>query len=252
MATESNIMNINDWFYLPIKECQFENTKVYVDNGITYIGNTDNAYWMSNGPYCHYGIQGQRGKYYAAEGKVLCCLGLGLMPLLIAQKPEVTEVVAIEIDINIIKAFEYQDYDMSKITLLNVDMMDIDNVDSFDSILLDVQPTQYEFYEKHKNLLTNKKVVLQGWENKFTEWLSYNKKGVYSYENYLEYSRLNNMPKYSEELVLSFVFDYYAGYHNKVLLDGYPDNWFEAIKNINIPIDKNIVNGLRKVQELRK
>lgn len=244
--------NMENWFYIPYKLGQWGSTKIYEDSGMTFIGNPYNEYWMSNGPYCQYGVQGQRSMYYSAHGKVLCCLGMGLLPLMMALKPEVTEVVAIEIDKDIIDAFNAQGFDTSKLTIRHQDMMFVDDLETYDCIFMDAAPVQYEFFEKNKDKFKGKSVILQGWESEYIAWLGNYKFGIPSLENYLEYAEIFCMPKFSEEELNDYLFTYYAKVQKADReARGKLQKWSVTMEQANAPIDSNLVSALIEIHNRR-
>jgi hypothetical protein len=72
-----------------------------------------------------------------ATGRVLVTgLGLGLVALLVANKPEVTSVTVVENNDSVIKLFLMQGFDLTKINIVQQDVLSYTD-DTFDSILLD-------------------------------------------------------------------------------------------------------------------
>ena len=122
------------WHYIPYKEGTWGTTKIFKQDGITFLGNDVSDYWFSNGFYAELGIQGQRFMWHSAKGNVLCCLGMGILPMLCALKPEVTSVTAIEIDKNVIDAFNEQGFNTDKIEIINsnevIESFDFDEIES--------------------------------------------------------------------------------------------------------------------------
>lgn len=243
---------MDNWFYLPYKLGQWGNTKIYEDSGMTFIGNPYNEYWMSNGPYCQYGVHGQRSMYYSAHGKVLCCLGMGLLPLMMALKPEVTEVVAIEVDEDIIAAFNAQGFDTSKITVQHQDMMFVENVEDYDCVFMDAAPVQYEFFSKNRDKLVGKNFIMQGWEAEYIAWLGQNKFGIHSLNNYNDFADEFCMPKFTEEQLNDYLFTYFSKVQ-KVDREarGKLQKWSRTMELSNTPIDINLVNALKTIHENR-
>jgi hypothetical protein len=236
-----------EWFYLPYKLGKYGNASLFKEGDITYLGNEASYYWFSNSQYCEYGIHGQLSMIDAAKGKVLCCLGMGILALLCALKDDVTEVVAVEIDKDIIAAFMDQGFNLDKISIVNSDIMELQNIDDFDSFLIDVTPTQYDFFDKHKNKLINKNVVLQGWENTYFNWLKNNFYGVHSLENFYKFADLWCMPKFSEAELNTYIFDYYAKVINAQKSFIGSEKFIDYLKSTNVPINEKVLNGLKEI-----
>lgn len=241
-----------DWFYLPLVKGQWGDVSVFEEDGLTYVGNQHNRYWMSNGPYVQYGLHGQRSMIHAAHGRVLCCLGMGLTALIMAAKEEVDHVTAIDIDQGMIDAFHAQGFDESKITVQLQDMMDIENVSDYDCIMIDSDPTQFEFFDKNLESLQQRCIVMQGWESEYIHWLGRNKIGIHSMENFEEYRTWRCMPKFTEIQVNDYIFNYFSK-TQKVDFEARNKyvKWIDTMRSANTPIDPELVSALKNIQSRR-
>jgi hypothetical protein len=245
------------WYHIPYKEGKWGTTRIFKQDGITFLGNDASDYWFSNGLYAELGIQGQRLMWHAAKGNVLCCLGMGILPMLCALKPEVTSVTAIEIDKNIIDAFNEQGFDTTKIDIINIDMLDLEDISKFDTIFLDAAKVQDEFFEKHKEVLKNKTIILQGWEHEYIQWIGKHKFGKYSLEAYDEFAKEKFMPQLTQEQLDDYVGKYYSKYY-KLFLDGKLGlihdgqlKWVDVMESLNTPIDEELVEALKTIDSKR-
>jgi hypothetical protein len=202
---------MSDWHYLQFKEGTWGNISIITDGHLQVLTSPeDDSYWFSNGEQCDLGIGGQRCMYYKGTGKVLTTLGMGILPLLLALKDDVTEVVCYENDKDKIDAFNAQDFDKSKITIVNDDLRNITNIDEYDSILLDAYPLQVEFRGKFMKQLVGKVFICQAWESLYNDWLGIEKEGEHTIDNFNEYACLVMMPTLTEEEFNDYFFNYYA------------------------------------------
>ena len=202
----------SDWNYLQFKEGTWGDINIKTDGHLQVLEQTapHTQYWFTNGEQTDIGIQGQRCMYYKGTGKVLTTLGMGILPLLLALKDDVTEVVCYERNKNIIDAFNAQDFDKSKITIVNDDIANIENIDEYDSILLDAHPIEIDFRAKFMKQLVDKVFICQTWESLYNDWLAGNKFGVHTMDNFNEYACLVMMPKLTEEEFNDYFFNYFA------------------------------------------
>lgn len=244
---------MSDWFYLPFKTGEWGQTRIFHDDGMTWMGNQHSQYWMSNGPQTDFGIQGQRAMYYKAHGRVLCCLGLGILPLLLALKDNVTSVHAIDVNPDVVDAFNAQGFNTDKLTVTVTDMMDIEDVSEYDSILLDASPVQDEFVEKHGVALTGKCVILQSWEMRYQHWLGFNKSGIHSVDNYNEFAAEQYMPTMTEEEIEDYMFNYFAKRMKADRIQGEMPNirWIDVMKAVPVPEDQHLIEQLKIIDSQR-
>lgn len=202
---------MSDWHYLQFKEGTWGNACIKTDGHLQVLCGLENDdYWYSNGEQCDLAIGGQRLMYYKGTGKVLTTLGMGILPLLLALKDDVTEVVCYEIDKDNIDAFNAQNFDKSKLTIVNDDLLNIENIDEYDSILLDAHPVEIEFRRKFMKQLVNKVFIAQSWESLYNDWLGVNKNGQHSVDNFNEYACLVMMPTLTEDEINDYYFNYFA------------------------------------------
>ena len=200
-----------DWNYLQFKEGVWDSIAIKTDGHLQIlVGTEDDSYWYSNGEQCDLAIGGQRCMYYKGTGKVLTTLGMGILPLLLATKDDVTEVVCYENNKDTIKAFNAQDFDKSKITIVNDDLENITSIDEYDSILLDARPVEVEFRRKFMQQLVGKVFISQGWEADYNGFLGAEKNGIHTMDNFNEYACLVMMPTLTEEEFNDYFFNYFA------------------------------------------
>lgn len=130
---------MSDWFHLPYYlGVRGGNEILKYDDGFALRSSTtgwpDNL-WMSTyeTPVCDLISQ-----YDFATGRVLCTgLGLGIIALLVASKPEVSEVVVIEYDKDVVDLFMQQGFDCSKLNIKVADALTYTDELKFDTIIMD-------------------------------------------------------------------------------------------------------------------
>ena len=129
-------MDKQEWFSLPYVTGNFGNVgieKVGDDYELVPQNIPCRTVWVGTAwPY----IAELLSQVELAHGRVLCTgLGLGLVPLLIAEADNVDHVWVVENDPDVISAFFVQGFDLSKITILECDADEVQGV--FDFIALD-------------------------------------------------------------------------------------------------------------------
>lgn len=235
---------MDNWNYVPFKEGTWGNVKIHSKGKSQFLSVTDedNYVWQGTGPSYTWGILSQRQMFYKAKGKVLTTLGLGLMPLLLATKEDVTEVVCYEIRQDIIDAWDAQDFDKSKITVVHGDLMDIDDISSYDSIAIDCHPIVLEFRNKWHKELKDHNYIFQSWDDFYLHWLGTAHDGVHSMEALDEFCDLVPMERITKEEADLQLFTYYSKSHHMRkhdLLD----------TDIDWPIDETLNQQLLKIRK---
>lgn len=136
---------------------------------------------------------------------VLSGLGLGLLPLWVANKPNVTSVTVYEKNSDVIELFKLNNPQIQNLTIINQDITEVVSSNRFDCLLLDhfefesVQVKEAEVKRITLNLPNHK--VLWWWslENSFTEHIPAEK----IYGTYLRNNSISFFTDY-EKLKLSF------------------------------------------------
>lgn len=127
-----------DWFYLPYYPVNgtFNTIKVTrMDSGEVRMSDKDSSWDMAN---CKSNILELLSMVELADGNVyIAGLGLGLIPLLIAEKESVNKVVISEVNKEVIDFFNGQGFDTSKVTIINEPWENHKGVDAYDWVMLD-------------------------------------------------------------------------------------------------------------------
>jgi hypothetical protein len=235
---------MSKWNYIPFKEGTWGSVKIHSEDNMQYLSEVDGEYhWMGTGPSFLYGVLGQRLMFHKAKGKVLTTLGLGLLPLLMATKDEVTEVVCYELSQDIIDAWDAQDFDKSKITVIHGDVMKINNIESYDSICLDCAPVQWQFKDKWLDKLKDHNFIPQAWEEQYVNFLSKNYDGEHCLEAINQFCDEMYMQRLSIEDADSALYDYYAKFQK------YRYRLVEERGMVDWPIDETINQQLLKIRK---
>lgn len=248
---------MTNWNYVKFKEGTWGDVRIHTEDNQQYLSEDEwdeygkwTYHWMGTGPSYIFGLLGQRLMFHKAKGKVLTTLGLGLLPLLMATKDEVTEVVCYETNKDIIKAWDEQDFDKSKITVVNDSVINIDSIDSYDSIFFDCGDVMFEFVDKWNDTLRDHNFVMQAWEDNCINHLSKHYRGAYSLEAVNEYLDTLCMNPLTQEEADTALFTYWGRLQKiKRQLDS-NDN--EEIQRATIkdywPIDSAINQQLLKIK----
>lgn len=142
---------------------------------------------MHNGPQ-DIGLRGELEFLDDAHGRVLIGgLGFGLSPLLIAMKPNVTEVVVVELYQDVIDSFLAQGYNNPKITIVQGDIFTYVDKAPFDSGMVDIYALPEETIVP---VIQNNKIKdfrWVWWRPYYIKWLAKNKFGIHSLENFKEF-----------------------------------------------------------------
>lgn len=215
---------LSDWFYLPIvpgtwgdaiisrtyPHCDLEDGACPVSLGSTGVG-----LWMSNDHNYLNGFGGLRSQYHNASGRVLVGgLGLGMLTLLVAEKPEVTEVVVCELNPNVIEAFRANGWNEDKITIIQSAIQDFNDDKGFDWILLDhVNQSDLSLYEDYKRdiqaLVANvgmPRVAFDcyTWEELYYFWLE-DRRATHTKELFAEFAAPLRLPQYDEATLNAYL-----------------------------------------------
>lgn len=131
-------LTMDGWFYLPFKRLSEGQTRInyYLDKGLALYHNTldSEEIWMSNRSEQVLEMLDQVENAY---GRVLCSgLGLGIIPLLIAESPQVYSITIVENNAEVISLFNQQGFISPKINIVQGDILTYTD-SSYDSIMLD-------------------------------------------------------------------------------------------------------------------
>lgn len=135
-------INPEDWYHLPYKLGNANGVSIRKFNsgfGLFAAAAGHSGRWIDDLWMCTdwQAIAELLCQIELAKGRVLVTgLGLGLVALLVANKPEVSEVIVLENDKNVLSLFYTQGFDLSKIKIIEADAMTYTD-DRFDTILLD-------------------------------------------------------------------------------------------------------------------
>lgn len=136
--------NPSGWFDLPYRELECRGLSIGpFDTGHALYAEEagGSGIWMATSWQC---IAELLSQIEPAYGRVLCTgLGMGLVPLLIADKDEVDSVVVIECDDRVIELFMAQGFDLSKIEIVQGDAT-THRDERFDCLMLDHYNGYYE------------------------------------------------------------------------------------------------------------
>lgn len=207
------------WYYIKFIDCEYDNIKIETDDELITLLYENDLIWMSTS---HSVILELYSQYLDAYGKVLVGgLGLGIVALLAASKENVSEVIVVEKDINVINAFNHQLFDKDKITILHEDLYKHEG--TYDVALLDhynmtneLESFIYSEYKKISDKIKAKYYNFYLWE--YVESTSYDK--------YIEFANKINSKVYTKKQ-----WEYYVSLSKKY--NPPPDNLLNAIKKIN-------------------
>lgn len=131
--------NPENWFHLPFVtgvsgSCSIEEYQ----GGYALISKKTN--WIDNVWFCTSwpSIADLLSQYEYATGRVLCTgLGLGILPLLVQSKPEVSEVVVLENDPAVLELFYMQKFSIPKLKIVECNAENYVDSSAFNIILPD-------------------------------------------------------------------------------------------------------------------
>jgi len=158
-----------------------------------------NRWFRYNYEY-HTTVKEFNSSYDVAYGHcVLSGLGLGILPALLLQKPEVKSITVYEISEDIIKLNKIVGFvDLNKITIINKSIEEVSNIEC-DCLLLDHYESESEQY-----ILNNIKVITNNinydkvwfWKAEFWILLNYLKSDLNLNESYAQWlTYYNEIPK---------------------------------------------------------
>lgn len=213
------------WFHLPIKTGTWGHVSIDRTNFGSYEGcgqvrvrlsTANEPCWITNDHTYVDGLGGLRTQYYNATGRVLVGgLGLGLVTLVVASKPEVTQVVVAEPDADVIAAFRANDWDESKIVIRQCNVECLDDEEGFDWILLDhlnqdgTLKTYRRYIDDISQVVARVGRARHGcdfftWEELYHFWLE-DRGATHSLANYMEFAAPLMMKKYSESELADYL-----------------------------------------------
>lgn len=202
--------------------------------------------WMGNDHTYMSGISGLRSQYYNASGRVLVAgLGLGILTLLLAEKKEVTEVIVVEIDPDVIRAFRANGWNEDKITLHTSPIQSFTDANKYDWILLDHYNQKgglnlyYNLTQDIKQIIKNvgeptNSVDCFTWEELYFFWLKRNQ-FTHSIDNYNTFAKPLCLPEYDIDT-----------------LDQYLSFYDIPSEGMNTPVDIVLSNKLKEMYFYRK
>ena len=213
-----------DWFYLPVKTGQWGTVSVEHEHNVVGLPYGKNPtflrcgedYWISNDHTYINGLGGLRSQYRNAQGRVLIGgLGMGLITLVVASKVEVSHVIVVESNPDVIDAFRANGWDESKITIINDQIQNYTDTQGFDWILLDHLNSEGTIatFNRYK---TDIEVIINHvgqprtgcdyytWEQIYYIWLTHNLLED-SLVNFAEYASVLHMKQYSLEEIAEYL-----------------------------------------------
>lgn len=212
-----------EWFYLPFFPIKFGDLEVKVEDKIAKLND-----WIDND---RENITALLSQYRFATGKVLVGgLGLGMLPLLIASKTEVTEVIVVEKDIDVIKCFQHQKFNQPKLKIINKDIFNTDE-SSFDWVMLDHYnypvtdddlDAMVKIAEKHN---CQGKLIFYLWEKIYFEKCRKEKIKKFDLKHLHNFCEKYSLPKFSESDARLYLFD-------RQKQDFTPEDVVKALKTI--------------------
>lgn len=145
-----------NWYNLPYTVDSIDDVYIVEKYGAFYLCKKEkeipDTVWMATNWAC---ISELLSQIELAHGRVLCTgLGMGLIPLLIANKPEVSEVHVVENDPSIIKLFKKQGFNTNKLVLVQADALTYSE-SNFDCIMLDHYNGYLDIGYQHMLVMAN-------------------------------------------------------------------------------------------------
>lgn len=195
------------WVYVPFKTGCWGDIEI-VDLGDGYFEQRLNGEMiMHNGPQ-DIGLHQELELFDDAHGRVLIGgLGFGLSPLLVAMKPNVTEVVVVELYRDVIDSFLAQGYSNPKVTIVQDDIFSYVDNKPFDFGMADIyalpEEQLYPIFEN--NNIKDFRWIW--WRPHYLEWLAKNKYGVHNVDNFHEFCDMHRfIPKFDRQTVDKYFF----------------------------------------------
>jgi hypothetical protein len=179
------------WNFVEYKDISIDGAVISTEDGITSLIVEDKI-WMKNNKFSILELQSQVDDAY---GNVLIGgLGLGIVALLVASKDNVSSVTVIEKDARVIKLFESQGFNTSKIKIISEDLYK--HVGEYNVALFD-------HYNRSDEISTNI-------DNDYLIFKNNIKADIYnfylwyeltsSYEDYIIWAQVHNSKVYSKEI----------------------------------------------------
>lgn len=187
------------WNYVPFQTGTWGNVEIVSEPNGYAEQRLNGEMIMHNGPQ-DIGLRGELEFLDDAHGRVLIGgLGFGLSPLLIAMKPNVSEVVVVELYQDVIDSFLAQGYSNPKITIVQGDIFNYVDTAPFDSGMVDIYALPEETLDP---VIQNNKIKdfrWVWWRPHYINWLSVKKYGVHNLENFHEFCSLHKyIPKFEK------------------------------------------------------
>jgi hypothetical protein len=196
-----------NWFYVPFQTGKWGDIEIVSEPNGYAEQRLNGEMIMHNGPQ-DIGLRGELEFLDDAHGRVLIGgLGFGLSPLLIAMKPNVTEVVVVELYQDVIDSFLAQGYSNPKITIVQGDIFTYADNKPFDSGMVDIYalPEETVVPVTQNNRIKDFRWVW--WRPYYIEWLSKNKFGIHSLENFKEFRTMYKfVPDFDEKTLDKYFF----------------------------------------------
>jgi hypothetical protein len=215
------------WTYVPFQPGVWGDVEIVTEPNGYAEQRLNGEMIMHNGPQ-DIGLRGELEFLDDAHGRVLIGgLGFGLSPLLIAMKPNVTEVVVVELYKDVIDSFLAQKYHNPKITIVQGDIFTYTNDKPFDSGMVDI----YALPEKNVESVIKNNVVKDfrwvWWRPHYIEWLSVKKYGVHNLENFYEFCAMHKfIPQFDKQTLDKYFF---MNGNNRILAE---QELLKGLKNI--------------------
>jgi hypothetical protein len=195
------------WFYLPFKTGTWGDVEIVTEPNGYAEQRLNGEMIMHNGPQ-DIGLRGELEFLDDAHGRVLLGgLGFGLLPLLIAMKPNVTEVVVFELYQDVIDSFLAQGYSNPKITIVRGDILTYVDDSEFDCCFFDI----YAIQEKDIHAIAQNNKIKDfrwvWWRPYYIKWLAKNKFGIHSLEKFKEFRTMYKfVPDFDEKTLNKYFF----------------------------------------------
>jgi hypothetical protein len=223
---------MNDWFYVPFQPGTWGSVEIVTELSGYAEQRLNGEMIMHNGPQ-DIGLRGELEFLDDAHGRVLIGgLGFGLSPLLIAMNPNVSEVVVVELYQDVIDSFLAQGYSNPKITIVQGDIFTYADNKPFDSGMVDIYALPEETLGPVIQNNDIKDFRWVWWRPFYIQWLSKNKFGIHSLENFKEFRAMHK-----------FIPDF-----DKPTLDKY---FFMEGSN-RMQAEQSLVNGLELIKNSRE
>lgn len=156
-----------DWSFITFSEDKVNNASIIRDSSGEAILNVGSKEWMRNSKHAILELIDQ---YNLAYGDVLIGgLGMGIVALMVASKPEVTSVTVVEFNKDIIELFNNQKFNTNKITIVNENLYN--HSGKYDCALMDY----YNIEDMDNNFIMNESSKLRKIDAQHWNWYLQNK-----------------------------------------------------------------------------